>query len=496
MNEEEYPDDYIVDDSYDGAEPPPFEPDEEIDGETPVDDIEIVEPDVPPMAALGKENEPWRRWAEDNIKSLLRGFGGVAKQTRTLTDTQIGIASQVEDQAIAVEEVTATAATVNEIIVSNDDPAQPTDPILESSLGDVRVIWDGRLLQLNTDGNLSPRLPGSGFLGVIVEMSDVQPTLPPVVPVPEPEDDPEGPEDDTGLIEDGGIFDPENNGEIPEGEFDEEEMAFPDTEDDGDAQPLPDDEVWVDPTPWVQVGQTLNAAGVVMVTPPPGVIRWFRLVSLDFQGRRSEGSQAIAVEVVPTGMTDLDVAVQEHINDAWNMGDEALTKVLDSIATSVYEYAVSNSSSIPPGPLADWSADTPDWSPGEYVWQRVRNTTIGGSVSLTAPVLVTGNDGTPGEDAVFLRVISQNGNAFKHSQIATTLRVTVFKGSSQITNLTDLRAVFGNGTYLEWEWQRNGETTWSIISTADTRVTEGGFAFTVSPADVNERTSFRCNLMT
>lgn len=495
MNEEEYPDDYIVDDSYDGSAPPPFEPDEELDGETPVDDIELVTPDIPPLAALGKNNESWRRWAEDNILKALQGLGGVSKQTRVLTDAQIGIAAQVEDQGEVVGAAAETAATVSEIIVANEAPAVPTDPILESSVGQVTVIWDGKLYQVNTDGNLSPRPPGAGFKGVIVEMSEVQPATPPTEPVPEPEDDPEGPEDDTNLVEDGGIFDPENDGGVPEGEWDEEEMVFPDP-DDGDAEPGPEEDVWVDPTPWVQVGQTLNASGTVVVNPPPNSIRWFRLVSLDFQDRRSEGSTPVAVTVVPTTMTDLDIAVQDHINDAWNMGDEALDKVVNSIATSVDEYVVSDSNVIPPGPLEPWSSDTPDWSPGQYVWRRTRTTTIGGTVAVGAPVVVTGNDGTPGEDAVFMRVLSDNGNAFKHSEVATTLRATVIKGSTQITNLTDLRAVFGNNAYLEWKWQRNGETTWSVISSADPRIGNAGFTFTVSPADVNERTSFQCNLMT
>ncbi len=496
---EEYPDDYIVDDTADGGTPPPFE--EPDDADTALAPVELVELSPPPRAAFDPDNEQWRRWAEEQLAKLGNNATGLTMTSRALTQSQIAIAGQLDEQSATVEDLGAASEQHAEIIVATLPPAPPTDPTVTSDRGQVVIAWDGFLMQLNTDGNLSPRLPGSGFMGVAVQMSEVQPTLPPVTPIEEPPEEPEG--EELPEVEDGGIYDPENGGEIPEGDdVMVETMVFPDEDDDPDTDPDPSttpapDTTWVDPTPWVQVGQTLNAAGSIVVAPPVESVRWFRLISLDNQGRRSEGTPFVEITVAPTGMSDLDKAVQDHINDAYDMGDEALTQVTNSIASSIDEYLVSNSNTIPPNPLDPaWSSDTPDWTPGQYVWRRTRSVTIGGQESVGSPAVITGNDGVAGEDAVFLRLSSSNGLLFKHSQIATTLRVTVMKGSTAITNITDLRAVFGNGAYLEWYWRRANDTSWSIISSADSRLGESGFTFTVSPAEVVERTSFEARLVT
>lgn len=492
---EEYPDDYIVDDTADGGTPPPFE--EPDDAETALVAVEFSEPAPPPRAAFDPAKEPWRRWVEENILGLKANTDGLVSANRSLTLGHVAMATQLEEQSATVDDISAATEEHAGIILSNLPPSPPTDPLITSDRGQVVIAWDGLLMMMNTDGNLSPRPPGAAFVGVVVEMSDVEPTLPPNVIDPDPAEEPE---EDLPLVEDGGIYDPENGGAVPEGDVMVIDMVFPDEDSDPDPDPNPTpepDQPWVDPTPWVQVGQTLNAGGSVIVAPPVGEVRWFRLISIDNQGRRSEGSAIGEIEVVPAGFDDLDKAVQDHINDAYNMGDEALTQVVNSIASSVDEYIVSDSNTIQPNPLdPGWSSDTPDWEPGQYVWRRTRTTTIGGDQAIGSPSVITGNDGTPGEDAVLLRLSSSNGLLFKHSQIATTLRVTVMKGSMMITNITDLRAVFGNGAYLEWFWRRGNETTWSVISSADSRFGESGFTFTVSPAEVPERTSFEARLVT
>lgn len=173
---------------------------------------------------------------------------------------------------------------------------------------------------------------------------------------------------------------------------------------------------------------------------------------------------------------------------------QALDAVGAAISTSIDEYFVTNSSTTPPPPNAAWDSDTPDWNPGEFVWRRTKYTTIAGATYYGSPVVVTGNDGTPGEDAVFLRIDSTNGTVFKNSAISTVLRVEIFKGTSRIVNLDDLDAILGPGYYLEWSWRRYDDTDFGIISSSDGRLSQGGFALTVSPADVNEKTVFQCTL--
>lgn len=99
-----------------------------------------------------------------------------------------------------------------------------------------------------------------------------------------------------------------------------------------------------------------------------------------------------------------------------------------------------------------------------------------------------------GEDATVLRIDSSRGTVFKNSGVSTVLTVTIYHGSHRITNITELREVFGNGAYLEWSWQRMDENTFGVISASDTRISQSGFAFTLSPEDVDAKATFMCNL--
>lgn len=99
-----------------------------------------------------------------------------------------------------------------------------------------------------------------------------------------------------------------------------------------------------------------------------------------------------------------------------------------------------------------------------------------------------------GEDATVLRIDSSRGTVFKNSGVSTVLTVTVYHGSHRITNITQLHEVFGNGAYLEWSWQRMDENTFGVISSSDKRISQSGFAFTLSPQDVDAKATFMCNL--
>lgn len=202
-------------------------------------------------------------------------------------------------------------------------------------------------------------------------------------------------------------------------------------------------------------------------------------------------AQAVAVDAVQQA-TQAVLDSEKAVLDA----EQALLNVENSLASSLDQYVVTDSATVAPGPNADWSDDTPDWTPGQYVWRRQKNTSIGGNVTYSAPVVITGADGTAGEDAVLLRTFSSKGTTFKNNAISTDLYVVVFKGSLQITNITQLRAEFGLGAYLEWQWRREDDDSFGVISSSDGRLSQGGFVLTVSPADVDEYTTFRCTLNT
>ncbi len=106
-----------------------------------------------------------------------------------------------------------------------------------------------------------------------------------------------------------------------------------------------------------------------------------------------------------------------------------------------------------------------------------------------------GNPGVDGEDAVLLRIESSRGTVFKNDQISTVLSVVIYKGSHRITNSAEMKAVFGNGAYLQWRWLKLDDESYGIISASDPRFGNGGFTFTLSPDDVDTKVTFECKLM-
>lgn len=206
---------------------------------------------------------------------------------------------------------------------------------------------------------------------------------------------------------------------------------------------------------------------------------------------RLERARQVSRTFVPDG-----AGGELPLTDAVQDGIRAGQQVGGAIATSLDEYVVTGSQTIPPPADAAWSPDTPDWGPGEYIWRRTKNTHIDGSTSYSAPANITGADGQAGEDAVLMRISSSKGTAFKNNAIATVLTVTVFRGALQIVNLDGLWDSFGTSAYLEWHWRRIDEDVFGVISSADPRLSQGGFALTISPADVDVKTDFTCTLHT
>lgn len=94
-----------------------------------------------------------------------------------------------------------------------------------------------------------------------------------------------------------------------------------------------------------------------------------------------------------------------------------------------------------------------------------------------------------------VKLESTRGLLFKQNAISTVLKVTIYKGETVVDNLLDLHQVYGAGAYLEWSWLRDDDSSYGIISSSDSRIGNGGFTFTVSPADVDDRTTFRVQLM-
>ena len=100
------------------------------------------------------------------------------------------------------------------------------------------------------------------------------------------------------------------------------------------------------------------------------------------------------------------------------------------------------------------------------------------------------------KDAATITITSTHGLVFKSNAISTTLVVTVFQpGGNRIDDQADLVAAFGATARIEWKWQREDEDGWSTILASDSRLSNDGFALSVSPADVDTRTSFEASVV-
>ena len=101
-------------------------------------------------------------------------------------------------------------------------------------------------------------------------------------------------------------------------------------------------------------------------------------------------------------------------------------------------------------------------------------------------------DATP----AVLRIDSSRGTVFKDNNVATVLTVSIHYGATIIENATALRAAFGNNARLQWEWLRMDEDRYGVISSSDSRLSNGGFSLTLGPQDVDVKVTFRCTLIT
>ena len=168
-----------------------------------------------------------------------------------------------------------------------------------------------------------------------------------------------------------------------------------------------------------------------------------------------------------------------------------------SIRQVIEEYGVSTSPALVPDVWTPYVPATPD---GSYLWAKTTidytNDEIPDTVSYTySKQGADGTDGRDGEDGVVLRINSSRGNVFKHNQVNTVLTVNIHSGPDLITNITDLRAKFGSGAYIQWLWQRMNETTYGVIISTDSRISDDGFTFTLTPDDVDTKVTFMCQLI-
>ena len=99
------------------------------------------------------------------------------------------------------------------------------------------------------------------------------------------------------------------------------------------------------------------------------------------------------------------------------------------------------------------------------------------------------------ETTTLLQLESSNGLVFKENQVNTVLSVAIYRGADRITDMTTLRSKMGNNVRLQWKWKRINDSDYGVISSSDSRISNEGFTFTLSPADVDTKVTFLCELI-
>lgn len=190
-------------------------------------------------------------------------------------------------------------------------------------------------------------------------------------------------------------------------------------------------------------------------------------------------------------LTEKEKQNSQNVNEALKNSNEAkkntIIKVID-------EYAISESTTDPPQ-TEEWSREIPVWEDGKFIWRRFIYVYGDGHEEIGIPALSTGGSGKDGEDAVTLHIESSRGIVFKNDQVSTVLSVVIYQGSNRITDSTALKAVFGNSAYLQWKWMSLDDERFGIISSSDSRFSDNGFRFTISPDDVDTKVTFMCELI-
>ena len=185
-------------------------------------------------------------------------------------------------------------------------------------------------------------------------------------------------------------------------------------------------------------------------------------------------------------------------NEASDTANEASDTANDAKQNTIVkvsdQYALSDSTTDSPQ-TDKWYDKPPVIEDGKFIWHRFIYTYGNGRKETGDPVLWTSANGKDGQDAVTLRIVSSRGTVFKNNAVSTVMTAVIYKGTQQISNLTDLKQAFGNTVHLRWKWQPKDSDTFTEISSTDRRMSDDGFKFTLSPNDVNDKDTFVCDLI-
>ena len=99
-------------------------------------------------------------------------------------------------------------------------------------------------------------------------------------------------------------------------------------------------------------------------------------------------------------------------------------------------------------------------------------------------------------DSATLSITSTHGQLFKNGTESTVLQVAVFpNGGDRLDTIAQVRERFGAGSYIEWQCRQEGGA-WVTLPNNDNHISQGGMWLTVTPGDVDIKTTFAAALVT
>lgn len=95
-----------------------------------------------------------------------------------------------------------------------------------------------------------------------------------------------------------------------------------------------------------------------------------------------------------------------------------------------------------------------------------------------------------------LSIESSRGNIFKNDSQAMVLTAVIYHGTERITSIARLKTVFGNSTVsVRWSMQKFNETSFIVISANDSRIGSDGFTFSLTPDDIENKVTLKCEFI-
>ncbi len=139
----------------------------------------------------------------------------------------------------------------------------------------------------------------------------------------------------------------------------------------------------------------------------------------------------------------------------------------------------------------EWTTDYPGWQSGKWLWTKTVATMDDGTTSVSGAACVTGS---PGEDAITVQLTSDNGTTFKNGEATSNAEVTVWHGTSEISDISALRAEFGSTASLVWSEKSDSDEGFAALDPDDPRISDDGFRLAVTASNVTNRLIFKCEV--